>query len=313
MKNKLLVSVFVAAVAAFAFTSCKPKSDVKDVSTDLIKESLHSFARSMVSLRGEALTIAEYEFPSANVDDNRLIYRSIAFGNGKYEAKKVENLTYEYGEWNEDCTKFSLFVTPAKGEPYTLWFRSNAFLTPEGRVFDQLGTRVEKWEKSINTMTNTEWIATFMDELTVDSIIDTIYATILPPYIPPYKYKYDTVYYEDSVTILSADTMCTYEYIFNRDASTFANTGKFRRTSTRSTYDRETATTTIISKDVKEFDYNWFFSEVASNEKFTIVVKNIKTDDEKPLNISKYKLDSQDKASSFLLDGMTYVRTTAKP
>jgi len=308
MKNKLLVSVFVAAVAAFAFTSCKPKSDVKDVSTDLLKETLHSSVRSLSQLRGESLTLAEYEFASANVDDNRLIYRTITFGNGKSSPKKVENMTYEYGEWSEDATKFSLIVTPASGDPYTLWFRSNAFLTPEGKVFNLVGARVEKWEKSIKSISNSDWAYKFMDELTVDSIIDTIYATILPPFIPPFKYKYDTVYYEDSVNILAADTTCTYEYVFNHNAATLANTGKYRCTSVRSKYDRKTATSDTISKTVlDEFDFEWFFSDVSSDAKFTIIVRNTdKEEKDHVLEINKFKMDADGKSGSFLLDGQTY-------
>lgn len=315
MKNKLLVSVFAMAIAAFALTSCNRKSDVKDVSTDLLKETLHGSVRSLSQLDGETLTLSEYEFPSANVNDNRLIYRTITFGNGKSEPKKVENLTYQYGEWSEDATKFSLFVTPANGSPYTLWFRSNAFFAPDGKVFNLVGARVEKWEKSISSLSNSDWEYKFMDELTVDSIIDTIYKSILPPFNPPYKYKYDTVYYEDSVNVLAADTTCSYEYIFNHDASTFANTGKYRCTSVRSKYDRKTATSDTISKTVlEEFDFEWFFSDVTSDAKFTIVVRNTdKEEKDRVLEINKFKTDVEGKSGNFLLDGHTYELLVKKP
>ena len=81
MKNKLLVSVFATAVAAFAFTSCEKNEapSVMDVNSDMVKESIHKTTRSLALLDGEVLTMEEFEFPGG-VNDNRLIYRTIAFG-----------------------------------------------------------------------------------------------------------------------------------------------------------------------------------------------------------------------------------------
>lgn len=312
MKNKLLVSVFLAALAAFAFTACKSKSDVKDVCTDLLKETLHKSARNLYQLNGESLTISEYEFPSTNVNDNRLVYRTISFGNGTNSAKVVDNMTYEYGEWSEDATKFSLIVTPSNGAPYTLWFRSNAFYAPDGRVFGGEGARnvarVEKWEKIINSLNNTDWEAKFQDEF----VLDTIYKdSVRQIPVPPMGVRYDTIKVPTGeFDTLSADTTCTFKYLFNRDATTFANTGHFKSVSVRTKYDREKAKTdTIGTPVVSEFDFEWFFSDVASDSKFTIVVRNTTAEEaNKILNISKYQFNAEGKATSFSLDDDTYQR-----
>lgn len=113
MKNKLLVSLFVVVAASLAFTSCKPKSDAKDVCDDLVKASIHKSPRSLLILNGDVLTIKEYEFASASVGDNRVIYRELSFGNGAAQTKKVENLTYQYGAWDEHYTAYSMSFSPA--------------------------------------------------------------------------------------------------------------------------------------------------------------------------------------------------------
>ena len=118
MKNKLLVSLFASAIAVFAFTSCETKSNVTDVCSDMIKESMHSAPRSLVKLDKHVLSIVEYEF-AGGVNDNRLLYRSLVFGDGSFSPKKVDTLLYTYGEWQEHNTQFTLNVTPKEGEPYT--------------------------------------------------------------------------------------------------------------------------------------------------------------------------------------------------
>ena len=310
MKNKLLVSVFALAIAAIAFTSCKHESDVTEVCEDLVKVSLHKSARSLLQLKGETLTVSEYEFPSQNVNDNRLVFRTITFGNGVYEPKKVDMLTYEYGEWNEDYTKFSLYVTPSNGEP--LWYMGNALITSDGRVYGGEGSnntaRVEKFEKAINNFSNTDWEATFMDEITYDSIFDIRIDTIaLPPTFD--EYRYDTIKTFVRLDPIAADTTCKYEYAFNRNATTYANTGSCILTSTRSKFDPKTRTADTISVDVKVYDIKWYFSEVSSDSKFTIVWKSTTAPEQgDELSISKFKLDSVGVASEFLLKGLTFKR-----
>ena len=221
MKNKLLVSVFVGAIAVFAFTSCETKSDVKDVCTDMIKSTLHKSPRSLVQFDNDhdKLTISEYEF-LGGVNDNRIVYRTLTFGNGVYEPKSVDTLTYEYGEWNEHGTAFSLLLTPRAGDPYTLKYEGNAFIAPDGRAFggaDANNTaRVEKWEKTLGTLLNTDWEATYRGKFTMDSIFrDSIKAIYVGP---PIMFKYDTLkIFTGKMDTLAADTTCTFRYEFKHD------------------------------------------------------------------------------------------------
>ena len=312
MKNKLLVSVFAVGIAVLAFTSCENKTspNVTEVSTDLVKQSLHKTPRSLTMLNGEVLTIEEYEFPGG-VNDNRLIYRLISFGNGVSTPKRVDSLTYEYGEWQEQNTTFTLHVFPKTGEPYNLLFRGNAIITPEGHVIGGEGldntARVEKWEKTLATLPNTKWKGEFKGEYVMDSIFrDSIRTT----FIPPMTFKYDTIkIFTGQMDTLSADTACYYTFEFKQDAATKATTGHYYQRSVRTTYNRETKQETVKDENIVEYDYNWYFSEVSSDAKFMIELKNVldATKGEK-LNMSKYKTDDAGNAAEFLLYGLNFTR-----
>jgi hypothetical protein len=315
MRNKLLVSVFAVGLAAFALTSCETKDapDVTAVCSDMVKESLHKSARSLLLLDGEVLTMEEYEF-LGGVNDNRLLYRTIKFGNGVYEPKSVDTMTYEYGEWQEQNTTFTLHVTPSTGLPYTLLYRGNAFITPEGHIIGGEGlnnaARVEKWEKALNTFPNTKWEATFRGEFVMDSVFrDSIRTT----FIPPATYKKDTIQiFTGKMDTLSADTTCQYIIEFKHDATTNATTGHLYQKSVRSTYNRETKEETIVNQEIKEYDYNWFFTEVSSDSKFMIQLKSTTPGIEgEKLNISKYKNDGT--TVEFLLKGLTFKPYVAVP
>lgn len=310
MKNKLLVSVFALATAAVAFTSCETKSDVTDVCSGMIKESIHKSARSLLLQEGEALTIQEYEF-MGGVDDNRLLFRTMSFGNGVYAPKSVDTMTYEYGQWQDNNTAFTLLVHPSAAPDYTLLFKGNALITPEGHVIGGEGmnntARVEKWEKTLASFPNTKWKAAFRSEFIMDSVFrDSIRTT----FIPPMTFKTDTIkIFTGTYDTISADTACYFSIELKRDPATLATTGHFYQRSVRSTYDRETKKETIVSETLKEYDCTWFFSEVSSDAKFVIALKSLdpKFEGEK-LSISKYKTNDSGEAAEFLLGGLTYTR-----
>lgn len=317
MKNKLLVSVFAVAIAALAFTSCEPKSDVTAVCTDLVKGTLHgvnagtSAARGYVKQDGQQLIIAEYEFPSKNVNDPVLLYRTMAFGDGVFVPKKVDTLSYEYGEWQDQGTVFTLLVTPRTGDPYVLKYLGDGFVAPDGRVFGGSTAanvaRVEKWEKVINSFPNTDWEGTFRDEYVLDSAFRD---SIRTRFIPPMTFITDTIKIFDHMDTVSADTTCYIKYEFNRDLNTLANTGHYYRKEIRSKYDKETKETTPLIEKVVEYDFRWIFSEVSTEKKFTVQLTNTTTPGVagEKLSISKYELDSVGDASSFLLGGVTFTR-----
>lgn len=309
MKNRILFCVFAAAAVVLAMTSCETKSPtVTDVCTDLVKESLHKTPRSLTILNGEVLTIEEYEFPGG-VDDNRLVHRTISFGNGVNEPKRVDSLTYEYGDWKEGNTSYTLLVTPKTGDPYTLTFRGNALIDPEGHMIGGEGlenaARVEKWEKTLRTLPNTKWEGTFRGEFVMDSVFRDSIRTI---FIPPMTFITDTIkIYTGKMDTISADTTCYYTLEFKQDAATKATTGHMYQRSVRSTYDRSTKTTTIVSETTTEYDYKWYFSEVSSDAKFMInLVATTGGEKSERLNISKYKLDGLGNPSEFLLNGLTF-------
>lgn len=310
MKNKLLVSVFAMAIAAFAFTSCENKSDVMGVCTDLVKETLHKSARGLQQLDDQSLTISELEF-LGGVNDNRLVYRTIAFGDGVDQPKKVDTLLYEYGDWNEPKTAYSLFVTPKTGDPFTLIYEGNSLIMPDGRELGGDATanvaRVEKWEKAISKFCNTDWEATFRGEFVTDTVWED---SIRSRWIPGKGIVTDTIkWWFGKMDTLSADTMCIFRINYDRDAN-FANTGHFYKRSIRSTYDRETKDTTIVSETTTEYDFRWIFSEVTSDAKFTLLVKNTTMPgvEAQRMVISKFTLDSLGVAASYLYDGLDYTR-----
>lgn len=318
MKNKLLVSVFAVVIASLAFTSCESKSDVMGVNTDLLKRTLHgintgtSAARGYVEMNGQNLIIEEYEFPSKDVNDSRLLYRRIVFGDGVYEPKKVDTLSYEYGDWQDQNTVFTLFVTPKENDPYILKYLGDGLITPSGRVYGGSSAanvaRVEKLESVISTLPNTMWEGTYRAEFVLDSVYrDSIRTT----FIPPMTFIIDTIQIFDHMDTVSADTTCLYRWTFNRDANNYANTGHLYRKSTRSSYDRETKQEKIISMDEYEYDFHWMIPNLSSDKKFYIQLTNTTKPEEdgKILSISKYELDAEGVPSSFLLDGVNYQYT----
>lgn len=317
MKNKLLVSAFAMALATIAFTSCENKSDVTAVCTDLLKATLHgantgtSGARGYVKQDGQQLTLAEYEFPSKDVNNNILLYRTMTFGDGVFSPKKVDTLSYEYGEWQDQGTVFTLLVTPRTGDPYVLKYLGDGFVAPDGRVFGGSTAanvaRVEKWEKVINSFPNTDWEGTFKGEYVLDSIFrDSIRTT----YIPPMTFKKDTIKIFDHMDTVSADTTCLYKLNFVRDLNTLDNTGHYYRKEMRTKYDKQTKETTVISTKIVEYDFRWMFSEVSTDKKFTVLLANTSNPDAEGeyLSISKYELDDAGVAASFLLGGVNYKR-----
>ena len=304
MKNKLLVTMF-ATMVAFAFIACENKSDVADVCEDMAKESIHKSTRCLVELKGKVLTVSEYEF-LGGVNDNRLLFRTVSFGDSVYIPTRTENMTYEYGEWNESNTGYSLYVTPSSGDKFTLWYKGNAFYTSAGSAYDQIGARVEKWEKTLKTFPCSDWEATYRAEYVLDSVFrDSIRAT----FVPPMSFKYDTLKIFDHMDTLSADTTSYISFTLNRDNTTLANTGHYYQKDVRSTYNRETQKDSIISQKIKEYDFEWYFSDVSSDSKFKIVLKSVTAGEEGDLlDISKYKTDSAGIANEFLRGGLTYTR-----
>ena len=322
MKNKLLVSVFAVGLAAFALTSCENKSDVTGVTTDLLKQTLHgvtsgtSAARGLSELDGTQLYLAELEFASKDVNDPVLLLREIAFGDGVYMAKKVDTMTYEYGEWMEQGTAFSLYVTPSSGETFILKYKGDALIAPNGTVYGGStaanAARVEKWEKVINTFPNTDWEGTFKGEYVTDSVFrDSIRTT----FIPPMTFKKDTIQVFDHMDTVAADTTCFYRLIFERDLNTLANTGHYYRKEVRSKYDKKTKETTILSEKVVEYDCRWMFTEVSTEKKFTVQLANTTTPSVQgdKLSISKYELDEAGVPASFLLGGVDFKRLVVTP
>jgi len=309
MKNKLLVSVFAVGLAVFAFTSCETKSNVMDVCTDMVKESLHKTPRSLVVVNGESLSISEYEF-AGGVNDNRLLYRSIAFGNGMYVPKTVDTLTYTYGEWSEQNTAYSLHVTAKSGETYNLIYKGNSLITPEGRTIggsaDDNVARVEKWEKVINSLENTKWEGLYEGDFVLDSVFRDSIRTI---FIPPATFKTDTIKVFARMDTVAADTMCYYTFEFNHNAATLVNTGHFYKKEIRSKYDLETRTATILSVKEKEYDCNWFFGSVSSDKRFSIELVSTTTGVEgDKLNISKYEAGDSGKPAAFICFGADFKR-----
>ena len=309
MKNKLLVSVFAVGIALFAFTSCEQKSNVMGVCSDLVKESIHSTPRSLVKVDGHALSIEEYEF-LGGVNDNRLLYRSIAFGDKVFNSKKADTLQYTYGAWEEQNTQFYLTVTPKSGEPFKLIYRGNALITPEGIIIGGEATdnvaRVEKLEKVINCLPNTKWEGIFEGEYVLDSVFRD---SIRTRFIPPMTFIYDTIQIFDHMDTVSADTSCYYKLEFNRDAMTLANTGHFYCREVRSKFDKKTRVCDTLSVKVKEYDSQWFIDGFTSDSRFSIgFLSTNPSVIGDPLSISKFVMNDPSKPDGFICKGATFTR-----
>jgi hypothetical protein len=309
MKNKLLVSAFAVGIALFAFTSCEQKSNVTGVCTDLVKESMHKSPRSLVTLDGRSMTIAEYEFPGG-VNDDRLIYRTISYGDGFFTPKKVDTLRYTYGEWEDQNTQYYLTVTPKNDDPFKLIYRGNAFITPDGRTLggeaNNNVARVEKLEKVINCLPNTKWEGYYEGEFVLDSVFRDSIRTL---FIPPMTFITDTFKIYDHMDTVSADTSSYFILEFNRDASTLANTGHFYRREVRSKFDKKTRVCDTISVNVKEYDSNWFFDAFTSDARFSVNFVSITPGVEgDQLGISKFVMNDATKPDGFIYKGADFTR-----
>ena len=307
MKNKLLVSVFAVVIASLAFTSCESKSDAMDVMDDLIKSTIHKSARGLAKVEGQNLTIEEFEF-LGNVNDDRLAYRTITYGNGTYQEKQVDTLRYEYAGWNENRTAYYLFVTPSNGEPYKLTYQGNALITSDQKTYGGESSnnvaRVEKFESIIATFPNVAWEGTYEAEFVRDSVFrDSIRTRI----IPPMTFITDTIQIFDHMDTISADTTCSIRYEFYRDPVTMKNTGYVIKNGIRSHYDREKKQAIIDDETVWECSFEWFFSSVSTDKKFTIsAISKTEGKEDMTLNISAYNLDESGKPFVFTLGGITY-------
>ena len=310
MKNKLLASVFAVTVAAFAFTSCEKKSNVTEVCSDMVKKSIHASVRSLLEVKDQTLTITEIDFPSANVDDNRMVYRTTSFGNMTPLVKKEESMTFEYGKWNEDQTAYSLLVTPSEGAPFTMWYRGNAIVLPDGRKVGGVGTdnsaRVEKLVKVAGTLPNTKWKGEFKGEYVLDSLFRD---SIRTRFIPPMTFIVDTIKVFDRMDTVSADTSCNYILEFYRDATTNANTGRYYREEIRSKYDKATRTCDTISAIVKEYDCTWYINTFLSDSRFSVMfVSTTPEVSGDQIGISKFVMNDQSKPDGFLYNGAAFQR-----
>lgn len=309
MKNKLLVSVFAMAIAAFAFTSCETKSDVTAVCSDMVKESIHGTPRSLVTLEGQTLSIEEYDF-IGGVNDNRLIHRYIAFGNGTSSPKTVDTLQFTYGDWEEHNTQYYLDVTAKDGVPFKLIYRGNAFITPDGKVIGGEASdnvaRVEKLEKVTNSLPNTSWEGSYEGDFVLDSVFRD---SIRTRFIPPATFITDTILVFDRMDTVSADTTCFYILEFNRDATTFANTGHYYRKEVRTKYDLKTHTCDTVSVNVKEYESNWFIDAFTSDSRFSVGFVSITPGVEGDvLSISKFVMNDPSKPDGFIYKGANFTR-----
>ena len=308
MKNKLLVTAF-ATVMAFAFVSCEKRAEVTGTCEDMLKESIHKSTRSLAELNGKALTVSEYEF-MGGINDNRMLFRTISFGDSVYSPQSIDTLTYEYGEWNESNSAYSLYITNRSGSKSTFWYTGNAFITPEGRSYGSDGVgvtaRVGKFEKTIASFPNTKWEGTYKGKLVMDSIFrDSIYK-----HMSHGKIVYDTIkIFTGKMDTLNADTLCYYYMEFDRDADSYANTGRFYQRIVRSKYDRTTQTIDTIKMDTLNYNIVWYFSDVSTDAKFVISLNNVASEEEGHVfSISKYKTDSVGVGNEFLAEGITFTR-----
>lgn len=138
-------------------------------------------------------------------------------------------------------------------------------------------------------MLNTDWEATFRDKYEVDSVFrDSIYK-----HMSHGKIVRDTIKVFDHLDTLCADTTACYYVKLNRD-SAYKNTGFFSLTEFHVKYDSVSKTNDTSDIKIKEYDFEWYFSEVSSDAKFKIILKDASTGEAKDtLDISKYKYETK--------------------
>lgn len=306
MKNNRLLYACVVAALAGVFTSCEPKSNVMDICGDLLKETMYkSPARSMMKVDGLTTYFEEYELVGGQ-KEQKMVRRTLTFGDKVYVPQQDENLSFQYGEWGDKNTSFSLYVTPETSAPYTLWYQNNAFKTPAGTIIGGDGTnlsaRIERMESTMKIFPNTEWAGEFKGEFVLDSAFkDSVYNVPIP--FPPFFKQETKRVFAGRMDTVSADTTCRFELVVNRDPVSFENTGVYTKVSCRWTYDRDAKAAKLVSKDSVTIDYHWTISDFTSPSKFTVLIQDNTSEEQSSLSISKFDME---KTKSLLLGGVTY-------
>jgi hypothetical protein len=161
-------------------------------------------------------------------------------------------------------------------------------------------------DKVIGNLPNTKWEGLFEDEFVLDSVFRD---SVRVSFIPPMTFIYDTIQVFERMDTVSADTTCYYLIDFNRDATTFANTGHYYRKEVRTKYDKSTRTCDTLSVNIKEYDGTWFIDGFSSDSRFSIGFLSATPGTVgDPLSISKFVMGDASKPDGFLYNGASFHR-----
>ena len=275
MRNKLLVLTLFAAFFAIATIGCKSDVDVENTCKDIAQNTMIGtdsvFSGYFVEDNG-ALRIIEYHFLS----EDAATRTEMLFGDGVYVPAATAEYSYSMGEYSEANAGVKVVFTPKdnSAQPIeALFFKGT--LTEGDRVLTLKTARIAAMQELMGTLPNTAWE---FHDTTLLVLRDTItfMDTVINKTVTPGGVIRDTVITEKTKELadtLGYETILDVAFSLNRDAQTFANTGKYDYSYVHNVPNADSTDVVKDDKACVEKHYqflHWGVSELTTNQKFVV-------------------------------------------
>ena len=289
MKNKLLVSGFVVALAAVLMTSCREKTDFDAIANDLSQQTLQGyFSGAEASGNEMKLNVIQYQF-----QENGSVERSVmSIGDGVYNAPVSRKFSsWSFGDYYDGRAGRMLCLNPADGgEPLMVKFYAGSIIEENQPVAGDKNDKVGSFAASQEALVGKRWYGNDTVYHKIDTVIDIV--------------KYDTIYTykpkkdpETGQTMKDSDGHVIYEQTIKeitekivptkmkwpiapktvnvrslelyRDASTLVNTGKWSMVYLETDMNAERVIT-VKTDTASAYDFHWCFDSYDSPSSFVI-------------------------------------------
>lgn len=298
MKNKLLVFAFVVASFSALMTSCREKTDFDGIANDLSKQTLQGYFSGAATSGDEMkLNVIQFEFK-----ENGSVERSVmTVGDRVYNAPSTRKFSsWKFGDYYDGRAGRFLFLNPEDGgEPLRVRFFAGGIIEDNQPAAQDNNDKVGSLAASQEAIVSKKWLGNDTTYHKVDTTInimkyDTAWSTKRIPETDPEriekygKWKVDdegnyimdrVIKKVDSTLVptkmkwpVAPKTINIRSLELYRDASTFANTGKWTMVYVETEMDKNRVIT--VTKDTtSSYNFNWCFESYASPSAFVIKAK----------------------------------------
>lgn len=287
MKNKLLLCAMT--VVAFAFTSCKQKTDFYGICDDVSGKTLKGyFSGAAQSKNGKAIEIVQFQF----MDDGSVERTVMEEGDGIYKAPTSRKFTsYSLGEYFNQQQGRYIALNPADGgEPLTLKFYDGGLAEENQPFAPDKNNKVSDIASTDTAVVGFKWYGNDTAYYKIDTVVnvlklDSIYrrtgykrddeGNIMRDSLgkPIWEQVLDHV--DSTITPtkmkwpVAPNTVNIKRLELYRDPVTFVNTGKWYMLSQVFTMDKNRVATLKVDT-VSAYDFHWNFVEYTSSSAFVV-------------------------------------------